>query len=166
MSESLKNGHNQEGFETQDLSPAGILYFMAGLAIVGALIYLIVMGMYRFLDAYDKKHQAPMNPMVQATNEDVRRPTNADAMRFPEPRLEQNERGQLQEVIEKQDQILDSYDWVDQKDGIVRIPIDKAMDLLAQRGLPVLPQGASAASASFAKKESAAKPATSAAPKN
>ncbi len=31
---------------------------------------------------------------------------------------------------------LESYGWIDRKSGIVRIPIDRAMDLLAQRGLP------------------------------
>jgi hypothetical protein len=37
---------------------------------------------------------------------------------------------------------LYSYGWVDEKAGIVRIPIERAMDLLVQRGLPVRPQGA------------------------
>jgi len=31
---------------------------------------------------------------------------------------------------------LNSYGWIDQKAGIARIPIDRAMQLLAQRGLP------------------------------
>jgi len=35
---------------------------------------------------------------------------------------------------------LNSYDWIDQKAGTVRIPIDRAMQLLAQRGLPTRPQ--------------------------
>jgi hypothetical protein len=35
-----------------------------------------------------------------------------------------------------EDEILNSYGWVDQKAGVVRIPIDKAMDLLVQKGLP------------------------------
>jgi len=36
-----------------------------------------------------------------------------------------------------EEQKLASYDWVDQKAGTLRIPIDRAMDLVAQRGLPV-----------------------------
>ena len=43
---------------------------------------------------------------------------------------------QFNDFANEQDKILASYDWVDQKNGVVRIPIDKAMDLLAQRGLP------------------------------
>ncbi len=37
----------------------------------------------------------------------------------------------------KEEQTLSSYDYIDQKAGTVRIPIDRAMDLIAQRGLPV-----------------------------
>jgi len=33
-------------------------------------------------------------------------------------------------------EILDSYGWVDRNAGIARIPIDKAMDLVVERGLP------------------------------
>lgn len=158
MSDTPKTGHN-DSFETEDLSPTGVLYFMAGLAVVCVAIYFIVAGMYRFLDARDKSHQEPMNPMVQVTNEDPRSPTDADTKRFPEPRLEHNERGQLIDVVQQQDQILASYDWVDQKSGVVRIPIDKAMELLAQRGLPVLPQGGAAVAAKPGKTEPKAKPA-------
>ena len=39
-----------------------------------------------------------------------------------------------------EDQILNSYGWVDRSKGIVRIPIDRAIDLLAKRGLPARPQ--------------------------
>jgi hypothetical protein len=143
--EKFNHTHNAgEGFEKEDLSPQGVLFFMGGLAVVGVVVYFILVGMYRYLDNYDQSHQAPMNPMVTATNEDRRRPTATDTQQFPEPRLEQNERGQLRDVVEAQDRILASYDWVDQKNGIVRIPIDQAMALLVQRGLPVLPQGEAA----------------------
>jgi hypothetical protein len=37
---------------------------------------------------------------------------------------------------------LYSYGWVDEKAGTVHIPIDRAMDLIVQRGLPVRPQAA------------------------
>jgi len=36
---------------------------------------------------------------------------------------------------------LHQYAWVDPDKGIVKIPIDRAMDLIAQRGLPAVPQG-------------------------
>jgi hypothetical protein len=160
--EQRKHSSGQEGYEQQDLSPAGVFYFMAGLAVVGVLIYFIMAGMYRLLDAYDKKHQPRRNPMAIQTGVDPRTMTfkQAEAQiqtTFPQPVLEGNERQQFGDLVEKQNEILASYDWVDQKNGVVRIPIDKAMDLLAQRGLPVRPQGA-AAQATPAKNESKTKP--------
>ena len=34
---------------------------------------------------------------------------------------------------------LDTYGWVDHDNGIVRIPIDRAIDATVQRGLPARP---------------------------
>ena len=54
----------------------------------------------------------------------------------PEPRLQNNAVGDLRQIQAAEDQVLTSYGWVDRKKGVVRIPIDRAIDLLAQRGLP------------------------------
>jgi hypothetical protein len=51
--------------------------------------------------------------------------------------LEEDERGQLNGIRLEEENTLYSYGWVDEKAGTVRIPIDRAMDLLVQRGLPV-----------------------------
>jgi len=134
------------GYEHQDLSPKGIFYFMAGLAVLGVVIHLIITSMYGYLDRYDKAHQPPVNPLV-TTSPDTRRMTRADAQAFPQPRLEENEIRQLNDVIEAQDETLATYGWVDQKAGVVRIPIDRAIEIMAHRGLPVLPPGAASPAA-------------------
>ena len=56
---------------------------------------------------------------------------------FPSPQLEIDERNQLDKIRLDEEQTLSTYDYVDQNAGTVRIPIDRAMDLIAQRGLPV-----------------------------
>jgi hypothetical protein len=33
-------------------------------------------------------------------------------------------------------ELLEGYQWVDEQAGVVRIPIERAMELLAERGLP------------------------------
>jgi len=48
----------------------------------------------------------------------------------------------LNKIRGREDGLLNSYGWVDEKAGTVRIPIERAMDLLVQRGLPVRPQDA------------------------
>jgi hypothetical protein len=138
---------NHDGFEHEDLSPSGPFYFLAGLALLGLVIYLIMFGMYRFLDSYEKAHQPPLSPMA-TPQADTRTVTHENTQAFPQPRLEENERMQLGPFIEEQDRKLATYDWVDKNKGTVRIPIDRAMELIVQRGLPVRPQGASSAQAS------------------
>jgi hypothetical protein len=140
---------NHDGFEQEDLSSSAVLYFLAGLALVGLLVYLIVFGMYRFLDRYDTAHQPPLSPMA-TPQADTRAVTHENAETFPQPRLEENERTQLRSFIEDQDRKLATYNWVDKDRGTVRIPIDRAMELIVQRGLPVHPEGASSAQSSSA----------------
>jgi hypothetical protein len=141
---------NHDGFEQEDLSSRTALYFLAGLVLVGLVVYLIVFGMYRFLDSYATAHQPPMSPMVRP-EADTRAVTPENAETFPQPRLEENERTQFRSFIEDQDRKLATYDWVDKDRGTVRIPIDRAMELIAQRGLPVHAEAASSAQSSAAK---------------
>ena len=54
----------------------------------------------------------------------------------PSPTLQVTPARDLRQYLDSQDTALNSYGWVDQKAGVVRIPIDHAMDLLLQKGLP------------------------------
>jgi hypothetical protein len=58
----------------------------------------------------------------------------------PAPQLETANGQVLSEIHAKEDQLLNSYTWIDQAAGVVRIPIDRAIELTAQRGLPTRPQ--------------------------
>lgn len=53
----------------------------------------------------------------------------------PEPRLQAYPRTDLYEFRMAQEQKLHSYGWVNKDAGTVHIPIDRAMDLLIQRGV-------------------------------
>ena len=145
-----QNMIDHDGFEQEDLSSRSALYFLAGLVLVCLVVYLIVFGMYRFLDSYATAHQPPMSPMV-IPEADTRAVTPQNAETFPQPRLEENERTQFRSFIEDQDRKLATYDWVDKDRGTVRIPIDRAMELIAQRGLPVHQESASSAQSSAAR---------------
>jgi len=166
--EHRKNPHSagNGGFEEEDLRPMAVFYFMAGLAVVTVMVYFVLTGAYSILMKYDRRHQTPVNPMAVRTNTDPRT-MKLDQMQtrlentFPKPVLERNEGEELSTNVRDQDDMLASYGWVDQKNGIVRIPIDRAMDLLAQRGLPVRPEGSTTAvpEKQSGKTKSTAKPA-------
>lgn len=69
--------------------------------------------------------------------------------RFSEPYLETDDghAGEMK-LREEQNATLNSYGWMDRSNGVVRIPIQLAMDLLAQRGLPARTNGVSQTGAS------------------
>jgi hypothetical protein len=125
-------------YERRDIGVKGVLYFLLGLAVAVVLVYFVVDGLYSYLDKRSEAEQTSVSPLVMNAPQDTRHiapgyPETA----FPTPRLEEDERGQLNDIRIKEEQTLSTYDYIDQNAGTVRIPIDRAMDLIAQRGLPV-----------------------------
>jgi hypothetical protein len=57
----------------------------------------------------------------------------------PEPRLQAIPKIELSRLKNNEMQILTSYGWLDQSKGIVRIPINVAIDIVAKKGLPSKP---------------------------
>jgi hypothetical protein len=130
-------------YERRDIGVKGVLYFLAGLAVAVVLVYFIVDGLYSYLDKRMEAGQLPISPLVTNSPKDTRHVSKADTENaFPTPRLEEDERGQLNDIRLKEEQTLGSYDYIDQNAGTVRIPIERAMELIAQRGLPVRGQPA------------------------
>ena len=85
----------------------------------------------------------------------------------PEPRLQVNAHEDLMDYQKRQQEILNSYGWIDPKAGVVRIPIDQAMDELLKKGLPVRSSAQAGGGATAAKPRAPAgpgKPASSPAP--
>ncbi len=145
MTEHRQQNHNGAGFEREDLGGRPVYGFMISLVVIGVLIYYMLWGMFRFLDVYERKHQpAARSPLVQYehdTREANTQKTYEKVNReFPEPRLEDNERTEINDIRYREEETLNSYGWVDQSQGVARIPIDRAMQLLAERGLPTNPK--------------------------
>jgi hypothetical protein len=64
-------------------------------------------------------------------------PMSADVSQIPPaPRLEEHPAIEIQQLRAQEDHILSTYGWTDKKTGVVRIPIDRAMELQLQRGFP------------------------------
>ncbi|MGH7940901.1 MAG: hypothetical protein ACREE6_07120 [Limisphaerales bacterium] len=64
--------------------------------------------------------------------------------RFPAPHLEiDDDHAERLALYAAQEQKLNSYGWEDRSNGIIHIPIDRALDLIAQRGLPFRTNGVS-----------------------
>ena len=137
------NSNGNGGYERSDIGVAGVLYFLLGLFVAGLLIFFLVDGIYSYLNKRSEAEQSPVKPLVTNAPADTRLiPKDYPQDAFPNPKLEEDERGQLNGIRLKEEQTLSTYDYIDKNAGTVRIPIDRAMDLIAQRGLPVRAQSA------------------------
>jgi hypothetical protein len=147
--------HQDSGYERQDLSPRGVVIFLIGLAVAMVIFVGLVWGVYKVMDRSIRAGQPPVPPLAANAAKDTRNVPPDARMKFPQPRLEVDERSELDDVRLAEEQQLNTYGWVDQKAGVVRIPITRAMDLIAQRGLPVHAQGNAAAPAAGTSKAAA-----------
>jgi hypothetical protein len=111
--------------EITDAHAPSIIKFAIGLALV---ILLSLYAMARLAD-YFGEHQAQLGPQPSPLVRTRQVP--------PLPQLQVNPGTDLNEFRAAEEARLDGYGWVDRQNGIIRIPIDRAMDLVAQRGLPV-----------------------------
>lgn len=55
---------------------------------------------------------------------------------FPAPRLQGNPGTDMARFRREEQARLDEYGWVDRRGGVARIPVARAMEILAARGLP------------------------------
>jgi len=116
-----------------DLRSVGL--FGVGLA----LVLIVVLAASWILLVHWKARQAARDPRPSPLAE-------ASAPRLPpEPRLQAAPVKDMEELRARETSTLTSYGWVDRRAGVGRIPIDRAIDLLLENGLPAPPPGPSPA---------------------
>jgi hypothetical protein len=113
------------GHDTRDASVRAIVITLGFLAVGAAIVFVLVYGIFRYL-ADHPLTAAPLNPMAETARQQFP----------PEPRLEEHPAIDLKDLHTFEDQILTTYGWTDKNAGIVRVPIDRAMELSLQRGFP------------------------------
>jgi hypothetical protein len=156
----VEPGHKpsiEEGYEVTDVNTRGILVFLSGLFISVGVFFVFCFGMGILINNGIKKHDGPLDKWNASPTEQAGKLRNMESnpageqqelqhltQKFPTPRLETDDGNQdLANLHDREDLLLDHYSWIDRSQGKVRIPIDRAMELIAQRGLPVANQPAS-----------------------
>jgi hypothetical protein len=138
------------GFEASDVRVSGVVVFLLALGIFAAVTALLSYGLGKFINARMTKEDGPPNKWAQTTdvrplgdmpnNPEMQKKLGEMTERFPTPRLQTDDGNQdIADLHAREDLLLDNYSWVEQGQGKVRIPIERAMELLAQRGLPMAP---------------------------
>ena len=143
----------QPGYEASDVSATGIAVFLASLLAFLVVFFVFCYGMGKVINNELVKRDGPpnkWNTVQQGSGEVPKNMASNPAMqqqelqqltqRFPTPRLQTDDGNQeLADMHARESLLLDHYSWIDRSQGKVRIPIARAMELIAQRGLPVAP---------------------------
>jgi hypothetical protein len=142
-----------KAYETRDVKVRPLAVFIAGLSIVGIVVYLVVLLMFRLFSGQAATEDARLAPSS------VSRPASASVEDRlpPEPRIQANPGADMRRLREQDEAVLTTYGWVDRPAGIARIPIDVAMSQVLEEGLPVR-QPDSAPPAAGAPRERDSKP--------
>lgn len=124
------------GHEVTDVSVAGLLTFFVCLAVFVAGTLAVLALVFRIFGATDKHldknvalHESGAASHVQVQPE------------YNGPILQVVPEEDLKAMNKNNDAVLLDYGWINQRAGSVRLPIDRAMALIAQRGLPSVSPG-------------------------
>jgi len=144
------------GYETTDVNATGIVVFLAGLAGFLVVFFVFCYGMGKVINTAFEKEDGPVTKWNQRSTFDgtvlnggkrenltsnpemEQKALQQITTTFPTPRLEADDGEQdVADLHAREDLLLDHYSTIDGQPGAVRIPIGHAMDLIAQRGLPL-----------------------------
>lgn len=129
--------------EGSGVKPKPILIFLAVLGVATALVYVIILGVEVGLKKFDD-----MNPQQPATaiQTGTKLPPEPRLQGAPEP--DPDKPGQAKSSMlpledmagyrDKMNKQAAAYGWVDQTGGVAHIPIERAKEMIAEKGLPKL----------------------------
>ncbi len=124
MSERHEPPANGEPYERSDARPRAILEYGAGLVVLVVAALVVMAWLYTFLSQREQRLDRTASPLAEGPS-------------APQgPRLQANPSIDLKTLRDQEKARLESYGWVDKDLGVVHIPIDKATDVILQRGLP------------------------------
>jgi hypothetical protein len=140
------------GYERSDVRVTGIVVFLTALGIFVAVTGILCWGIGKAFNAYMNKEDGPNTKWTKDVDVQVRQLGNLPSSpalqnkvaelteQFPTPRVQTDDGNQdVADLHAREDLLLDHYTRIDGQPGKVRIPIERAMELIAQRGLPVAP---------------------------
>ena len=123
MSSTPHEAHPVHAHQEDEIVLRPVVFAGLGLIIVLILTGAAMFGLYHALAREEARLSPPANPLAAA--EGPRKP--------PEPRLQTHPLKDLEELRKAENDQLTTYGWIDKSAGTVRIPIDRAIDILAER---------------------------------
>ncbi len=120
-----KNDHVVR-YESYDQKIRPIVTFTIALAAITVLVLWLMKITSVAFTREALEGSRPIHPLADATQPEIP----------PEPRLQDDPAVDLALFREREQKKLSTYAWIDRANGVVRIPIERAMELVAREGLP------------------------------
>jgi hypothetical protein len=112
--------------EDSDVNVRAILGFGAALAAVALIAHLFLWWLQATYQARSTRSQTHVYPLAAGQQDQLP----------PMPRLQDNPQLDMRTLRAQQQELLNGYGWVNRDSGTARIPIEEAMRIVVQRGLP------------------------------
>jgi hypothetical protein len=120
------NTHDVVGHEETDAEIGPLVRSAIFLAVITLITAALTVGFYKYLDAREQREKAPRYPLAAG----MERPLP------PTPRLQTYAFDDIKGLRREEAKLLDHYAWIDKNAGTVRVPVSRAIELLAEKGLP------------------------------
>ena len=115
-------------YEKRDIKPGPIVWSLVAICGVSLIVALALIPFMRLLEWRSAQSDPPPSPLATTAPQ-----------RPPAPRLQEAPFADIEALRAEQQELMTSYGWIDPEAGVVRIPVDEAMRLIAERGLPARP---------------------------
>lgn len=118
-------GGMQTGHQESTIQVRGLIIGAVALAVTVLICQVVLAWWMRGFEQEDARAKA-LHPGRQ----------NLEVDQFPTPRLQKSPPTEMEQMREEELVRIANYGWVDRKAGIARIPVDRALHILAEKGLP------------------------------
>jgi hypothetical protein len=142
--EEKHHSQSSAGVESSTLNVGPIVWFLISLTVSTAIIFVLMTGLLDVFESRVRKQEGKPSPLASERERIAPEPR----LQLAPSRIEQVEGKdgpdlqddhplvEMARIRREESDKLNSYGWVDEKNGVVRIPIDEAKKLLLKRGLP------------------------------
>src|ERR1700749_2796074 len=117
----VNQARRRAGHETRDVNVLGVVWFAIGLVAMAVVMYISLSALFVWFKREHPSAEAPSRVLTEPR------------ILAPSPRLQANPIPELEQLRAKEEERLNTYGWIDRGHGVVRIPVERAMELIAER---------------------------------
>jgi hypothetical protein len=109
----------------REINVRGVIWSGVVLLVVAVVAHLLMWWMLKGFERHDEKRDVRLSPIEAASPQQTP----------PGPLLQRDTVGDMRKMREEEDKALNEPAWINQQQGLVRLPLKDAIDAIAARGV-------------------------------